>query len=461
MGSTSQFEDVLIRSLPVQRFWDEMPESHPFPFIPVPASLFQLLAAPRRKTGTDPGLAAASPAGHLKKRVGAGKGVLRRLGLIYDARRAFDRKVMAGVAAWLKEHQDFCLHVEQNSLHHPIPPNLASWDLDGIIANVDNQIVAKAVTASGLPAVGFGTGYRGYEPEPSTPYLFPSDAGIANLAADHFAACGLHNFGYCGYTHSKLSGWSKAREDAFAIRLAERGFTCSIWLEPKAETQPGDSLQGGLAAWLRSLPKPAGVMAADDVQARRILEVCRAHGIAVPGEIAVIGVDNDELLCGLGMTALTSIEPGALRLGYEAAELLDGMMHGKKPAQLNVAIKPVGIMGRQSTESVIVRDRVVEKAMTIIQEGVSEGIRVSDVARAVAISRPSLERRFKKEFGETVHGMMRKVQLERAKRLVADSDLPLKQVAVSTGFRSVQYMTTLFRRTFGHPPAIYRQRARV
>jgi LacI family transcriptional regulator len=389
--------------------------------------------------------------------VGADKGALRRLGLIYDGRRAFDRKVMTGVAAWLREHQGFCLHVDEN----PLTPGFGPWDLDGIIANVDDQIVAKAVTASRLPAVGFGTGFRFYKPEPPTPYLFPSGAGIANLAADHFVACGLRHFGYSGYTHTSLGGWSKAREDAFAVRLAEQGFKCSVWLEPMDEARPSMSPRGGLTAWLRSLPKRTGIMAADDVLARRILEACRDSGIDVPGEIAVIGVDNDELLCGLGVIALTSIEPDALRIGYEAAELLDNIMRGKKPGQLNVEIEPAGIVGRQSTESAIVRDRVVAKAMAIIQEGISGRIRVSEVARALAISRPSLEGRFKTEFGETVHGMMRKIQLERAKRLVADSDLPLKQVAVSTGFRSVQYMTTLFRREFGHPPAIYRHRARL
>ena len=453
MGSSMQFAGVSSLDPSLGRVWDDVTQTLPIAAVPLPVVPLELLAGPRRREiGRNRGAATAEPRALIpEKRVAAGTTVLCRVGLLYDGRRAFDRRVMAGVAAWLKEHEGFCLHIADNSA-----PNPDSQDVDGVIANLDDPAVRSAVAASKLPVVGFGSGRHGWESRASVPYLFTSNTAIANLAADHFMSCSLSHFGFCGYARTDLNGWSGAREDAFVTRVAARGFTCHI-----GPAQRRVSAQSKLTDWLRSLPKPAGIMASDDIQARRILEACRATGIAVPKEIAVIGVDNDELLCELGLTTLTSVDPGAMQIGYRAAELLDCIMRGKRPKELNVAIEPVGIVGRRSTESAVVRDLVVEKAMAFIQDSISEGIRVRDVARAVAMSRSSLETRFRKEFGNTIRGIIRRVQMERAKRLVADSDLPLKQVAVSTGFRSVQHMTTLFRQAFGHPPAVYRHIARL
>ncbi len=200
-------------------------------------------------------------------------------------------------------------------------------------------------------------------------------------------------------------------------------------------------------------------MAVYDNRARHILEACRSFNLKVPQEIAVIGVDNDELLCRLSSPSLTSIEQGARRLVYEAAALLDRLMHGKKPWQRSFLVDPIGIVIRQSTDVLAIEEPKVAKAMAFIQEHAFEGIKVPDVVEAVAVSRSGLETRFAKTLGYTVRTAIRQVQLERARRLISDSSLPLKQVASDKGFRSVQHMTTLFCKAFGRSPAKYRKTA--
>jgi LacI family transcriptional regulator len=179
-------------------------------------------------------------------------------------------------------------------------------------------------------------------------------------------------------------------------------------------------------------------------------------GLRVPEEIAVIGVDNDELLCRLSSPTLTSVEQGANRLGYRAAALLDKIISGKTPKHRRFLIDPVGIVIRQSTEIFAIDEPKVAKAMAYIQEHAFEGIKVPDVVEAVAVSRSGLETRFAKTLGYTIRSAIRQVQLERARRLISETSLPLKQVAADTGFRSVQHMTTLFGRAFGKSPARYR-----
>jgi LacI family transcriptional regulator len=384
---------------------------------------------------------------------------VRKIALIYDARNTYDLKVMTGVAAYLQESASYNVYIEENALNDQRLPDLRSWGGDGIIADFDHPGVAKAVAQSNLPVIGFGSGYGWYVRGSSIPYFFSNNKAIATMAADHLLARGLRHFAYCGYSPTPINGWSKERETAIVRRIAERGFSCEVYRDCYKTTHQWTSVQRALGKWLGSLPKPLGVMAANDNRARHILEACRTFGLRVPQDVAVIGVDNDELLCLLSSPPLTSVEQGAKRLGYEAAELLDRLMRGKRSRQRSFVIDPTGIVIRQSTDVLAIDDHRVARAMTYIQEHALEGIKVPDVVEAAAVSRSGLETRFTKTLGFTIRAAIRQVQLERARRLISDTNLPLKQVASDTGFRSVQHMTTLFGRAFGRPPAKYRDTA--
>ena len=166
--------------------------------------------------------------------------------------------------------------------------------------------------------------------------------------------------------------------------------------------------------WLDSLEKPVGLMVCYDVRARHVLMACRSLGILVPEEVAVIGVDNDEFLCELTSPPLSSVEQGLRAMGREAAALLDRLMAGEKPRQLKFVVDPEGIVSRQSSDAMMIQDSDVAQALRFIRQHAGEGIQVSDVVRTVAVSRSTLETRFKAFTGRTIHAEIVRAQVERA-----------------------------------------------
>ena len=389
----------------------------------------------------------------------------RRIALIYDARLTYDLKVMTGVAAYLQEGHHYSVFIEENALKDQRLPDLRSWEGDGIIADFDDPAVARLVTQSRLPVVGFGGGY-GWYVEGSIPYFYTNNNAIATLAANHLLDRGFKHFAYCGYARSPINGWSQEREEAFVKYVKKRATSCAVFqdlerLNDNRAAPNWAALQRSLGEWLRTLPKPLGVMAANDNRGRQVLEACRAYELAVPDEVAVIGVDNDELLCRLSSPPLSSVEQGARKLGYAAAALLDRMIRGRHPRKRHYVIDPIGVVTRQSTDVLAIDDPKVAQAMAFIRDHASEGIKVPHVVSAVAISRSGLETRFASVLGYSIRTAIRHTQLERARRLVTETDVPLKQVASETGFRSVQHMTTLFVKAFGQSPGKHRRGATV
>jgi LacI family transcriptional regulator len=238
----------------------------------------------------------------------------------------------------------------------------------------------------------------------------------------------------------------------------EAGVPCAILRARNATAQNWNILQRALTNWLISLEKPVGLLACTDLRARHVLQVCRTQGIRVPDEVAVVGVDNDEMLCGLTTPPLTSIEQGSQRIGYEAAALLAQMMAGKKWRQICHVIPPEGLVARQSTDVVACDDQELAAAVRFIRQRASDPIRVADVLNIAQLSRSTLERKFLDTLGRTIHSEIERVQVERAKQLLVGTTLAAKQIAKQCGFRYAQYMTVVFRRRAGQTPLEYRRK---
>ncbi len=220
-------------------------------------------------------------------------------------------------------------------------------------------------------------------------------------------------------------------------------------------------LQRGLMAWLQALEMPVGLMACNDARARHVLEACHALGVRVPEDVAVVGVDNDEVMCELTDPPLSSIEQGMRRLGYQAAALLDQRMEGKESPQMQYVVGPEGVVARRSTDTLAVSNAEVALAARFIREHACDGISIADLTKMAGLSRSTLERKFKAMMGRTIHAEIDRVRIERARTLLAETDLPLKQVAAQAGFKYIQYMSTLFRRRLDQTPREYRLRARM
>lgn len=217
-----------------------------------------------------------------------------------------------------------------------------------------------------------------------------------------------------------------------------------------------------MAEWLAEQPRPLGIFACYDGRAQQVLEACQLRDWPVPDEIAVLGVDNDEVLCELCTPPLSSVQPNARRTGYEAAAMLAGMMRGTKVAGgATRFVEPVRIVERQSTDVVSVADARVAQALRFIREHVGDGIDVGDVLRAVPMSRTLLERKFQAALGHSPHRQIVLQRIERARHLLAESEVSIAMVAELAGFGDASYLSVAFRRETGESPYAFRKRQRT
>lgn len=375
--------------------------------------------------------------------------------LLIESSNAYARGLLAGITAFIQRHEPWSVSLPE--MHRGALPRgwLQRWHGDGIIARIENDAIARQVMQAGVPVVDVSAARA----VPSIPWVETDDAAIAQLVFDHFIERGYRNFAFCG---DGRFNWSRWRQEAFA-RLAEaRGHACAVFdvatlaRASHSHREP----RAALVAWLRSLPKPAGVMAAYDIQAQQLLDACREARLAVPEDLAVVGVDNDEVLCNLCSPPLSSVVPDAFHTGLKAAELLQRMMTGQPVEPVGHFLAPVRLVVRESSAGLAISDPHVAAAMRMIREHACDGIDVQDIVHAARISRRALESRFRKLVGRSPHEELLRVKVERIKQLLEESDLTLSAIARRTGFAHDEYLTVVFKRLEGISPSAYRNRQR-
>ncbi len=376
--------------------------------------------------------------------------------LIVDPGRPYDRRIIRGVAAYVQRHRrDWSLYVEEDPLARL--PDLDAWAGDGILANFDDRRIAEAVTTLGVPVVGVGGGYGYYEENPEIPYVRTDNRAIARLAAEHLIDLGFRRFAFCSEPPSRSNGWSQERADAFCECVAEGGFSCEVYAGRFSPAKQWRKSQAALQKWLQQLERPIGMMACNDARARHVLQACRIAGLQVPDDVAIVGVDNDDIMCELTRPPLTSIEQGAMRVGFEAAALLDEMMAGKTPAQQRMAVPPERLVARQSTDVMAVADEEVAESIRYIRQHACDPIQVRDVLEKAGMSRSTLEARFRESIGRSIHAEIRRVQIDAARRLLITTNMPIKEVVQRVGVSSVQYFTAMVRHATGQTPGEIRK----
>ena len=210
----------------------------------------------------------------------------------------------------------------------------------------------------------------------------------------------------------------------------------------------GLAREAEVATWLRTLPKPIGLMACNDICGQQILNVCLENAIAVPDEVAVIGVDNDVLVCQMALPSLSSVELDGVGAGYAAAEILDRLMHGRRRIR-NYLFRPLTVVARQSTDAVATADKDVVAAAQFIRRRALHAIEVKDVVETVSLSRSTLERRFADTFGHTVRAEIDRIKLNRVKERLRRTDWTLQQIAAEAGFAHLESLCRLFKRKTG------------
>lgn len=376
--------------------------------------------------------------------------------LLIETSRAYGRGLVEGIARYAEERGPWSIHFEERGLGDPLPRWLKDWRGDGIISRTTRRRDMEKLQGLRLPIVElFG------QPGLTMPVVRPREETIARLAAEHFLDRGLGHFAFFS---SSRAAWVCWRQKAFESFLQDRGHECRSFctaperLRGDKESSPGDDR--AVVRWLKELPQPCGVFCATDQHAMRLLRVCRNCGIAVPEQIAVLGVDNDPVICGVCHPPLSSIELGSDRIGYEAASLLDRMMARRRPSTGDVLIEPVEIVTRQSTDTLAIDDPEVAQAVRMIREQACRRARVSDVADVLGLSRRALEQRFQAALQRNPQEELIRVRMERAKSLLSRGETRMASIAKASGFSSLAYFSRAFRRHTGMTPRQYRTKYR-
>ncbi|BBO33333.1 DNA-binding transcriptional regulator [Lacipirellula parvula] len=388
---------------------------------------------------------------------------LKRVMLLIESSRAYGRGCLLGAAAYIRSHGRWSVvHVERG-LADEVPRFLRNWKGDGILARIENRRIADEIAEIGVPVVDLRGSHR-----PLHGAMLDTDPRLTStLAAESFLDTGFRNFAYIGYPGVDFSDY---RCDAYCEYLNSRGMDVSVYAPPQSRQQKSDvlawesrgELEGdAIAEWLQSLPRPAAVFACNDVRGRQVIDACSRSDLSVPEEIAVIGVDDDEVICELSNPPLSSVQPDTLRLGYEGAALLDAMMDGHLAPSETVYIPPKGVSRRLSSEATAVNDREVAAAMRLIRDHACEGVTVQDLVQRLNVSRSTLERRFHAVFGRSPAMEIERVRMSRAKMLLIGTRYKLSKIAATTGYGTASQFATAFKRHTGFTPGKFRSQTQI
>ena len=387
-----------------------------------------------------------------------GKKSTPRVALLIESSRSYGRELLMGVAKYVRIHGPWSIEFEEGDPGEHFPKWFVRWKWDGIIARVSTPAMAEVLRRTGVPVVDLS----GSLPEARFPRIRSDEQAVGRMAAEHLLERGFKNFAFCGYNGTD---WSDLRRASFERRVSEAGFACGAFENPgpmqsfslSDYEEHGERHEQDLMDWLRSLPKPCGLMACNDARGRQVLNCCREIGVAVPDEVAVIGVDKDEIFCELSDLPLSSVILNTQQIGFEAAALLARRMAGESAESAFILVKPMGVMARQSTDVLAIDDRHIAAALKHIREHACDGLDVEQLLRAVPLSRSVLERRFSQILGISPKAEILRVRLDRVCRLLAESDLSLAEVADKAGFEHPEYMSRLFKKKMGITPGEFRK----
>jgi LacI family transcriptional regulator, galactose operon repressor len=410
----------------------------------------------------EPGGASRGEKAFVRGRLNAKAPVLRatagrqipRVGLFIESSRASGRSLLGGIARYAHDHGRWSFFWEPGGLEKAWP-RLRSLALDGIILRDVDKL--DEVLSLGFPAVVVG--HNRTEVSGLVNVTTDSET-IAHMAAEHLLSCGFKQFAYCGFVAAATdkASWSQLRLQSFSKRIRQAGFPCYIYPSVACAGSSWPRERRAMTQWLQSLPKPIGLMACNDDRAQQVVEACKLAGVSVPDDVGVIGVDNDEVVCGLSDPPLSSIAVNFERAGYEAAKALAQLLRGKRTVPQRIVVVATHVLVRRSTDFVATDDVHLAKALRSIRDSAGQhGVGVADVARAAGLSRRALEMRFRNQLNRSILDEIRRVRTDQIARLLAETDMTVSQIADLLGFEDTHHFARYFRAAKKMSPLAYRQ----
>ena len=381
---------------------------------------------------------------------------LKRIGLLVDASRAYGRGVCRGVANFADSREDWLILPHERPELRELPDWIEGSRLDALIAYIPNQRLYRKIVSLRIPAVDVHGRCRG-----TTIPVIESEAEVlVALALQFFGRAGFRHFAFCG--HPSVF-FSDQREEAFRLNATKSGASTHIYA-PSTPHHPGQDLyefekgtpadDRELISWIKSLPKPVAVLACNDIRGQQVINACREKNISIPEDVAVLGIDNDEIICRLSRPTLSSIEPDVEQVGHLAATLIASRLEGRAVDRLH-RIPPRQIVERQSTDTVVADAPDVVRAARFIRSETQ--ISVDQVCDQVGISRSKLDRLFTENLGRSVAGEITRVRLQLSQNFLLNSTMTMAQIAQRCGFSSATYFCRFFKRETGRTPEACRR----
>ena len=332
------------------------------------------------------------------------------------------------------------------------PKVLETGSYDGIIARVGTNF-NKMAEHKKIPLVNVWQN----SPVKKVTSVFSNSYEAGTIAAEHLLGRGLRRFGFLGFKRDKADF---QQLDGYMETLKSTGYQSSIFkfnrsvIEGNAEGWEKFIFQ--LKNWVKGLQPPVGIHATSDINCRYLIEICKSLELKIPHDLAIVGSGNEPLICKSPYPSITSIDKNFEEVGYQAAKLLDEMMISGKSSKVAKYCQPQGIVPRQSTDSYASDHPKVALALRYIAESANRRIKVNDVANAVATNRRTLERKFREFTRRTISQEISRMRIERAKRLMMESDLSFKELSAELGYRNSDHFYKSFLRAEGQTPSSFR-----
>jgi LacI family transcriptional regulator len=354
--------------------------------------------------------------------------------------------MLSGIHDYCRQHVDWDLGWYLGDAPHWLEFT-SSGPVDGVICHVHSGEYHRHLAALQVPVVNVSNRLE----EVSFPTVIIDDVRAGELAAEHLLSARYPSFACVSWAHFRFG---RERVEGFRRRLRGDGQDASC-LVFRGDADPWAVSQ--LSDWLNELSKPVAIFAVDDALGYQIIQVCQQRRLAIPNDVAVISANNDEEICRWAAPALSSIHLPSDAVGWQAAATLDRMMRGELVGDV-ARIAPTRVVGRASTNRLVVNDPVLQRVLEYMRTHVHTGINVADVLRAVPMGRRTLERKFQEQLGRTPHQVLLRLRVDRVKELLSDTDLSVAEIAWEVGFATPEHVTAVLRRTEGVSPTAFRDK---
>jgi len=365
------------------------------------------------------------------------------------------RDKFQGVLRYMRLHTPWNIHLVENGVGAQQLVNLKAWGVTGaIVARMPEAL--RFVSRTRIPTVVMDSPALYTARIANTSFVTSDSEGVGRAAAEAFLGKGFCHFAYVPDVYDW--DWSALRGQGFAMRLAAEGLPCAHYRCPNDRARKDWALdQKHLARWLHELPKPVAILATHDARARQILETCHVNGLNVPGEVALLGVDNDEMICENTTPTLSSVQPDFEAGGYEAARLLEELMRGKARGDCNICYGVKQVVLRESSRFAHAVDRRYLRGLEFIRLNAGTAITVADVARHMGVSRRLAEMLFRRHVGHSILDEIQEVRLTRLKTFLSETTLPIGTITWQCGYQSENHVKRVFKQKTGLTMSQYRK----